>query len=246
MTTNIKIAWGVVSLIIIVLVGLYAYPNAWKVSSSNSASNQIGNSFILQGTVSDVYPDKLQIIVSKNSVEKTVFIDPSTKIERSVLQNGANGAVEKQLIAEVNISDIQKGNMVLIQYQSEKDSVLNGVSQIAFVVDGNVDTYTKQALSPDADTYLKGSIVSIDSTGKTLQYKPYLVNVIGTETITVAIPDGIKVYRVDDPARVAILHARIPAPLSDLLSGRIVFLLADPAALKQGKIVPQAFIVVGT
>ncbi len=199
---------------------------------------------ILQGTVTGVDAGKMQITLqaSTTSPLKVVTISQTTKIEKIISQKDAKGIVEKQALIEVNIDDVQKGGLVTVVYQSEKDGILSGVSRITFVVEGNIDAYFKSQAA-NQTPYLKGQVVAIDIAGKMLQYKPVMFDTISTTTISVAIPDGIPVYRVDDPARVAVTYARTAVALANIQPGQTIFIMADAISLKAGKVVPQAFII---
>ena len=241
--TNTKIVWAVV--VLIVVSGLvYAFLPAKNDTQQKAQEVTQNPSLILQGTVTGANAEKMQITVQASTTNplKVVNITPATKIEKIISQKNAKGEVEKQAVQEVNISDMQKGNKVTVVYQSEKDGVLSGVSHVSFVVEANIDAYFK-AQATNRTPYLKGQVMSIDIAGKSLTYTPYIFNTLATTTTSVAIPDGIAVYRIDDPARVAITYARTPATLADIQPGQTVFIAADPAALKTGKIVAQAFII---
>lgn len=238
---NTKVAWGIMVLII-VAGGLYAYSlsSSRKAPVASVTENVDVPPLTLQATVTSVSPDKLEIIVTKDSVEKTVVIHPATKIEKMLSQKSTSSTEGKQASLEVNISDLTKGDVVTIEYQSEKASTLDGVSKISFttVVD-SIDTYLKQLAQADTSRYAKGTIVSVDLAGKNIQF-----TTVGTTTeSSVPIPDGVAVYRVDDSLRAPITHARTAATLADLKTGEIFSFSLDTNMLKEGKIVPQAFII---
>ena len=257
--TNTKIVWAVV--VLIVVSGLvYAFLPA-KNNTQQKAQEAVQNpSLVLQGTVTGVDAEKMQITidtvvtkvmgtekippppVSTTIVGKTVVITPATKIEKIISQKNAKGEVEKQGLAEVNIGDVQKGTQVTVVYESEKDGVLSGVSQVSFVVEANIEEYfTAQAANQTP--YIKGQVVAVDIAGKSLSYNPYFFNTLATTTTSVAFTADIPVYEIDDPNRVAITYARTVATLADIRSGQTIFIAADPAALKTGKVVAQAFII---
>ena len=83
----------------------------------------------------------------------------------------------------------------------------------------------------------------MDIAGKTLQYNPYIFNTLATTTASVAIPDGVAVYRVDDPARVSITYARTAATLADIKPSQTIFIMADAVSLKARRVIPQALII---
>lgn len=243
---NTKIGW-ILAILVVVAGGVYAYTHYAKGPTAASVpQEQIAPStLILQGAVTGVDADKLQITiatVASTSAQKIVTISPATKIEKIISQKDAKGVVEKQGIAEVNIIDVPKGSQVTVVYQSDTNNVLSGVSQITFVVEGNIDAYFK-AQAESQTSYSKGQVVAVDIAGKSLSYKPFFFNTLATTTASVAIPDGIAVYRIDDPTRVAITYARTAATLADIQPGQTILIAADPAALKAGKMVPQAFII---
>lgn len=241
--TNTKIIWAVIALVA-VSAGVYIFALPQKEPTASVVGEQTAPSRIAQGTVVGAYPDRLEVVVAVDSVEKIAKISQATKIEKVISQKNASGVVEKQALAEVNIGDVPKGTLVTIIYQSDTNNVLSGVGQITFVVEGNIDIYFKSQAT-NQSPYLKGQVVALDIAGRTLQYKPYFFNTLGTTTASVAIPDGISVYRIDDPARVSITYARTTATLTDIQPGQVIFILADPPALKAGKVVPQAFIISG-
>src|SRR3989344_280420 len=214
MTTNTNI--GIVLVIVaLVVAGGVAYvfippKNIPQQSVQNAQEVTQSPTLMLQGTVTGVDAGKMQITlqVSTTSPLKVVTISQMTKIEKIISQKDAKGIVEKQGVTEVNIEDLQKGSLVTVFYQSEKDGVLSNVSRITFVVEGNVEAYFKSQAT-NQTPYLKGQVVAMDIAGKTLQYKPVLFDTVSTTTtMSVTIYDGIPVYRVDDPLRASIIHAR--------------------------------------
>lgn len=214
------------------------------VEVATSTATRESSPLILQGTVTGVDAVKMQITlqVSTTSPLKVITISPATKIEKVISQKGAKGAEEKRAVMEVNIEDVQKGSIVTITYQSEKDGVLSGVSRVSSVVDGNIDAYFKSQAA-NQTPYLKVQVVAIDTAGKILQYKPVMFNTVSTTTVSVAIPDGIPVYRVDDPLLVPIIHARTVVALTDIRPDQIIFIMTDAKSIKAGKIVPRAFVI---
>jgi len=259
MKQNTNIVWGVIGLIIIAAV-IYFYPGIQNILQRNAkVEAPQGNekkSLIMQGKITGVYPDTMKIAISSVSlagapkqtptgVEKTVTIDSATKIEKIISQKNSSGVLEKQVLAEVNIGDVPKGDLATIEYQLEEGSVLGGVSRVVFTVDGNVDAYMKQVPQMGTIAYVKSEVVSVDLGGKSLQHKPYLFNAVGATTMSIAIPDGISVYRVDDPIRVSIIHAREAATLADVKPGQVIFFMIYAKMLREGKSIPQAFIISG-
>ena len=204
-----------------------------------------GPTLVLQGTVTGVDANKMQITLQASTASslKIAIISQATKIEKIISQKDANGTVEKQAVIEVNIEDVQKGSLVTVFYQSEKDGVLSNVSRITFVIEGNVEAYFKSQAT-NQTSYLKGQVVAIDIAGKNLTYKPVIFDTVSTTTtMSVTIYDGIPVYRVDDPLRASIIHARTIAKITDIQPNQTIFIMADAVALKTGKIVPQALII---
>lgn len=252
MTMNIKIMWGIGALAV-VAAGVGAYLLFGNAANKNSETNAIAVQSvarIFQGTVTSVSKENMQISVtgiagSTDPFEKTVMISPATKIEKVLSQKNSKGDVEKQLLIEVNMSDLVKGDKVTVAYATEEFSVLSGVSSVLVAVDGNVDAYVNQAPQSEMTVYLKVDVVSIDTAGKKLVYHPYIFGKIGEMTISVAIPDEINVYRVDDPMRVSITHARTTATLADIQPGETIFVMANKNSLQAGRVVPLAFIISG-
>lgn len=239
-----KIAWGVIAFVIIA-GGAYAYMLSQKAPAPGTTKEQPVPTIILQGTIIDVNADKLQITVqaSSTSPAKTVTVSPATKIERVISQKDAQGAVEKQSLTEVDIGEVKKGSPVTITYQSEKDGVLSGVSEIVFSVEGSLDM--NQTAQPIASVYMKSEIVAVDLAKNIITYKPYVFATVGATTASTTVSAGIKVYRVDNPLRLSILHARTAAALADLQTGQTVFFTVAEKTLKEGKIVPSAVIIIG-
>ena len=243
MTTNTKIAWSVVA-ILILMICIYAFSSSQKIPMTGIGSQSV-SSFLLQGTVTGISTDKSEITVVANGVEKIVMIDPATKIEQVLSQKNAAGTIEKQITTEVNVSDVLKGSQVTINYQSEKASVLSGVNTVVFSVDGSVNAFLKTP-QPIANTYMEAQVVGMDFSRTHLQYKPYLFDTVGTTTMTMTIPSNISVYRVNDSLRLSIIHARVPASLADLYPGTSIFFVIAGPAQKNGIIVPQSIIISGT
>lgn len=252
MAMNIKVALLVTALVVAggagyaILTVQPASNNSVPVADVADTSAPESSPLVLQGTVTGVDASKMQILLQASTTNplKVVNVTPSTKIEKVISQKDAKGIVEKQSLIEVNIEDVRNGNPVTVVYQSEKDGVLSGVSRITFVVDGNIEAYFKSQ-SASQTPYLKGQVVAIDIAGKTLQYKPIFFDTVGTTTTSVDIPDGISVYRVADPLRISIIHARTAVTLADIQPGRTVFIMANDKSIKAGKVAPQAFIISG-
>ena len=240
LVTALIVAGGVVYTVLTVQPASNRVPVADTAGTSAAESSPL----VLQGTVTGVDASKMQITlqVSTTSPLKIVTISQATKIEKIISQKDAKGIEEKRASAEVNIEDVQKGSLVTVIYQSEKDGVLSDVSRITFVIEGNIDAYFKSQ-SASQTPYLKGQVVAIDIAGKMLQYKPVMFETVSTTTMSIAIPDGVPVYRVDDPARVSIAHARTTAKLSDIQPSQTIFIMADAQSIKAGKVVPQALII---
>ncbi|MHB1118005.1 MAG: hypothetical protein ACYCZ7_00530 [Minisyncoccota bacterium] len=252
MKQNTKIMWGVVAFIVAAVFVIYLYPRIQERAKVEVPQEEKKASLILQGNITAVDTKNLTLTImtapsakSFASVEKTVTIEPSTKIEKVISQKNASGIVEKQALIEVDIPNVLKGSLATIEYTSEKDSVLGGVSRVVFVVEGDVDAYMKQTPQPSASAYVKGEVVSVDLTGKSLQYKPHIFDIVGATTMSITIPEGASVYRVDDPLRVSIIHAWETATLADVKYGQTIFFVMDKKLLEQGKLIPQAFIIAG-
>lgn len=253
MTTNIKIALLITALVVAGGIGYTVFTvlhsdNTVPVADVADTSAPENSPLVLQGTVTGVDAVKMRISLNASTTNqfKTANITPSTKIEKVISQKNAKGVVEKQALIEVNIDDVQKGDLVTVSYESEKDNVLDGVMTVVFTVDGNVDAYFTQVAESQAGypvAYIKGQVIAVDVDGKILQYKPFFFNTPGTTTMSVAIPAGISVYRVDDSRRVAIVHARTATTLTDMQKGQIIFLLADSKSLEAGNIIPNAFVI---
>lgn len=239
METNTGIGARIMLIVaILAVVGgvVYVLQNAQKETKSSA--------MVLQGTVTGADVDGMRITINTAMTNplKVVAVSQATKIEKIISQKDAGGKVEKQAVIEVNIGDVQKGSLVTVFYQSEKDGVLSGASRITFFIEKNIDAYFKSQ-SASQTPYIKGQVVAIDIAGKTLQYKPIMFDTTSTTTMSVSIPDDISVYRVDDPARISITHARTTTKLADVQSGQTIFIMADAALIKTGKIVPQALII---
>ena len=241
--TNTKIILMVAILVVIGGVA-YAFLPARNGTQQNAQETTQDSTLVLQGTVTGVDASKMQVTLNASTTNplKVATVTSATKIEKVISQNDAKGAVEKQAVIEVNIEDVKKGGLVTVIYQSEKDGVLSGVSRITFVIEGNIDAYFKSQ-SASQISYIKGQVVAVNIAEKTLQYNPIVFGTLSTTTASVAYSDGVSVYRVDDPARVSIVHARTVATLADIRQGQTVFIGADSKSLKEGKVVPQAFII---
>ena len=231
--------------VLVVIGGVaYAFLPARNGTQQNAQETTQDSTLVLQGTVTGVDASKMQVTLNASTTNplKVAIVTSATKIEKVISQKDASGKVEKQAVTEVNIEDVQKGSLVTVFYQSEKDNVLSEVSRITFVVEGNIDAYFKSQ-SASRTPYLKGQVVAIDIEGKNLTYNPIIFNTISTTTMSVAIPDGILVYRVDDSARVAITHARTSAKLTDIQPSQTVFIMADSKSLKADKVVLLTLII---
>jgi len=265
---NTKIVWAIAALILV--GGGVAYVSLRNVAEKNApaatspiplAPQEAGSGpeaapggespdfSMLQGTVTGINPEKLEITVMKDSIEKIARVSPSTKIEKVISQKDVSGIEEKQALEEVNMDSLRKGDAVTVGYQSEKDNALSGVSRITFVVEGNIDEYFKQRVElqkTNPDGYIKGEVVSINITGKVLEYKPYRIDEISTTTVSMSLPENMPVYIVDKNIRVSIIHARTVASLEDVKPGQTIFLKVEKKSiLTGGKIIPQALIISG-
>lgn len=232
-----KITLGIVAFLIVV-GGVYAV-----YLKGGTIREQTVPSFVLQGKVTGVYPDKSEITIMKDSVERTVTIDSATRIKKILSQKNAEGTTEQQAVVEVDIGDIPKESLVIIEYQSEKDFVLGGVDSITFEINGDVDAYLKQTAPTNANMYVEGKVVSVNLEEKSIQYHPYTFSTIGAATMTIALPDGSAVYQVDDSSRIAITHARTAMTLADVKPGQTIFFVVAAKIFQKGKIVPEALII---
>lgn len=251
MPKRVKMMW-VLGLVILFSAGAYGYRHEIaKVLGIGSFTGPEVQLQTVQGRVTEVSADALQIAVTTatTSVPRTVPISPTTKIEKIFSQKNASSTTEEEIPVEVNIEDVQTGTVVTVTYQSEKDSVLSGVSRVTFTSDESVDAYTEQSLqslTADPNGYIKGEVVSVDVTGKKLSYKPYTFITLGTEVMSVTFPENIPVYSVDSALRLTIAHARETIALADIQQGQTIFIMIDRKSLSGNEVVPLAFIVLGT
>lgn len=240
-TDKMKVAFGVGVLLLVVAVS-YLYLNA------NNRQFQAPSFLSIEGKVTSVNPDKLEIVIESSSVAKTIKVNQSTKIIKEIVQKDASGIVERRMFEEKNIEELQNGETVKVQYMSEENNVFSGVVGVTFTVEGDIDEYNKQIVpmmkaAPSA--YLKVQAVSVDLENKKLEYKPYIINTISTTTMNIAFTDTIPVYKIDSAKRVSIVHARTPATLNDIKPDDTLFLMVDNKLLRAGRIVLQAFIIIG-
>ena len=275
----------VLTAIALIIVGgiVYIFLSAKNIPQQNVQNVQHAQevtqnpTLMLQGTVTSVDASKMQITlqVSTTSPLKVITISPATKIEKVISQKDANGKVEKQVMTEVNIEDLQKGSQVSIFYKSERGDVLDGVDRITFTMDGNVDAYIKQLpqtnkapsgppLGPrseemmsappalgagyptvDSYAYVKVEVVSIDLAGKKLSYRPYIFLTLGTTTESIAFPDGIATYRVDSEMQVTTAGAKTAIVLKDIKPKQTIIIQVDKNISPEKIIVPLEFIVLG-
>ncbi|OGG62702.1 hypothetical protein A3I46_01040 [Candidatus Kaiserbacteria bacterium RIFCSPLOWO2_02_FULL_54_13] len=251
MPKRVKMMW-VLGLVILFSAGAYGYRHEIaKVLGIGSFTGPEVQLQTVQGRVTEVSADALQIAVTTatTSVPRTVPISPTTKIEKIFSQKNASSTTEEEIPVEVNIEDVQTGTVVTVTYQSEKDSVLSGVSRVTFTSDESVDAYTEQSLqslTADPNGYIKGEVVSVDVTGKKLSYKPYTFITLGTEVMSVTFPENIPVYSVDSALRLTIAHARETIALADIQQEQTIFIMIDRKSLSGNGVVPLAFIVLGT
>jgi hypothetical protein len=240
-------------LIIIMLVAIstisYIVLSTKDTAPAEDSTNNMDTVFeksplILQGTVTNVNANNMQIIVqiSSTSPLKTVTISQETKIEKVISQKNGEGVTEKQALVEINIDELQTGNQVTVVYRSEKDEALSGVDRVIFVVDGNVDEYFRSQTN-NQNYYIRAQVLSIDMVQKNLIYKPYFLNAIGTTTTNILISDGIPTYKINDPARISITYARTNIALTDIRSGQDIFIKLNPESLKTDKIVAEELII---
>ena len=164
MPKRVKMMW-VLGLVILFSAGAYGYRHEIaKVLGIGSFTGPEVQLQTVQGRVTEVSADALQIAVTTatTSVPRTVPISPTTKIEKIFSQKNASSTTEEEIPVEVNIEDVQTGTVVTVTYQSEKDSVLSGVSRVTFTSDESVDAYTEQSLqslTADPNGYIKGEVV---------------------------------------------------------------------------------------
>lgn len=249
MTTHTKIAWIGIAAIIILAGSSYVYyrlSHKPAAPGSVSTAQQAPAPRIFLGTIVSVASDGSQITVqglpgTKDPFSHTAAILPSTRIEKIVTQTGLDGKPEKQLVVEVDTNALVKGQKVTVEYAGDSDTA----SRIVFVVESNIDAYIKQSAAAAENNmpYLKGRIIAVDPSAKTIRYYPYAFGKVETSEKTVAVPDGVKVYTVDDPVRITITRAWVPATYAALQTNATFFIVADSKALKDGKVVAQAFVV---
>ncbi|MDZ4227518.1 MAG: hypothetical protein U1D26_03510 [Patescibacteria group bacterium] len=248
MPKRVKMLW-VLGLIILFSAGAYGYRyEIAKVLGIGSFTGPEVQLQTVQGRVTEVSADALQIAVTTatTSVPRTVLISPTTKIEKILLQKSADGTIEKEIVAEVNISEVQKEMRVVVSYESENGSVLSGVARVTFTVEGSVDAYTEQSLkslTADPNGYVKGEVVSIDLAKRELAYRAYSFLTLNTKVDYVTFPDDIPVYSVDSALRLTISHAREMIALADIKQGQTVFIMIDRKPLSGNEVVPLAFII---
>lgn len=249
MEKNTKITLFV---LVLILVGIYIYTlprfkeetlKVNKIFKKQAVPSLVS----LQEKVTGVYPDKLKITVTKNSVEKTVIINPNTKIEKVISQINLDGEVEKQAIVEVNISDIKKGSLVNINYQTESFNQLNSVNGISFVVDGNIDALMKEASKSGSNIYMKGEVVSVytDISGRNIKYKTVALNSSAEITNNMPLSDSVLIYKLADQSRVSIIHARVSATVADIKPKQSILFAMDTKALQKGQNIPKAIFILG-
>ena len=251
MPKRVKMMW-VLGLVILFSAGAYGYRHEIaKVLGIGSFTGPEVQLQTVQGRVTEVSADALQIAVTTAtiSVPRTVPISPTTKIEKILLQKSANGTIEKEIVAEVNIEDVQTRTVVTVTYQSEKDSVLSGVSRVTFTSEESVEAHAEQSFeerTADPNGYMKVEVVSIDLVKRELAYRAYSFLTLNTKVDSVTFPDSIPVYSVDSALRLTIAHARETIALADIQQGQTIFIMIDRKSLSGNEVVPLAFIVLGT
>lgn len=200
----------------------------------------------MQGTVTGVDTERMEILTANDSAPKTVLISPTTKIEKILLQKNASSTVETEIPVEVNIGDVQKGTLVTVSYQSEKDSVLSGVSRVAFTSEESVEEHMKQSLElvkANPNGYVRGKVVAIDLVKRELAYRAYSFLTLNTKVDYVTFPDSIPVYKVDSYLRLAVVHARETIALIDIKPGQTIIITVERKSLEKQVVTPLEFTV---
>ena len=190
------------------------------------------------------------IVVSTNAENSTVIVrllseslpliahvTPDTKIQRELVTEFSD---RPNSTIEVNITDIEQGERVSVEYSSLKNGKLMGVEKILLPVNKK---YTREYFAKDSDfdLFLRGRVVAFDEVAGTIEIVPLDAkdnHMNGMpDTITVSLRSGFQVFSIDNLARSPILHARVPASADAIVAEgliSVVFKRSETAEAKKG------------
>ncbi len=250
-TDEMKIAFGVGVLILVIAFALVYIPQMKKSSVTTSpATNTIVDLPTLEGTVVSVDQDKLEITIATSSKQTTLKIKPDTVITETLSLTDDKGVEKDMKSREVNIADVKAGTNLMATFAPIIDGVSSGVVAIDFNATQKFSEYNKEQiqLSLNAENiYISVQVVRLDVTNKVLEYKTYIpTGGVSTTTKSVSLIDNIPVYSVDSTQRAKILHARTPATLSDVKADMPVFIMISVKSLIEQKPLAQAIIITNT
>lgn len=217
-----------------VALGLLYVTNQTKYDSTEKRAVGEIELLSLRGTVVSASSDMSSVVIETESgtstATLTALVENGTRIEKVIRQKNKDGAVERQLIEELNIDDLQKGEEVTVVYSSEENGVLSGISSILWETEANVDDYIqnkKETGDAGMYTYLKSKAVSVDLSSGSVSFNLYMFDNISTATQTIIVSEENPVYAVPESVLVPIIHARAAGILQDLTSDDDFYVIVE-------------------
>lgn len=187
----------------------------------------------LEGNVAAVNPEQNEMTLETTSgtttVKRTISISSGTRIEKVIKQIGAEGNVERQMIEEMNITDLKKGDDVTVVYIPSEDENAFRATSVLQEIRADVDEYIKRKEETNADTYLylRSEAISVDPASRMVGFKLYTFSGLSTTTQIITLADETPLFSVPDQNMVPIVHARTAGSIEDLAPGDAFYVIVE-------------------
>lgn len=246
MTRNTLITSAVAITSLAVLVFLYA--TNIKDEINGDGAPQAANYSSLTGIITSLSSEESQVTVEVEFGTSTRIVtapvDTRTRIEKVIKQKDAEGKIERQLVEDLNIGDLDIGEEVTVVFASENKNSLLGVSSILWQVDANVDEYIKNKENTSTYAYLKSNVVSIDTSNNSITFNLYTFGSLSTTTQTIDLSEEVPLYMVPESSLVPIVHARTTGTLQDLSPGDSFYILVNKKGFSGTVEDPQGIVII--
>lgn len=246
MTRNTLLASVIAFLFLIVLVVLYT--TSTKDVTDIDETPRATEYTSLTGTVTSLSSEKSQVAVEVEFGTSTKIVtapvDTTTRIEKVIKQKDSEGKIERQLIEELNIDDLAKGEEVTVVFTSEEGDILSGVSSILWQIDADVDEYVKNKEDTSTYAYLKSNVAFVDASSGSITFNLYTFGSLSTTTQTIDLSEKIPLYKVSESALVPIVHARTAGTLQDLAPGDSFYILVNKKGFSGTVEDPQGIVII--
>lgn len=175
----------------------------------------------------------------------TVLVGRDTRIQKMVQQKNGSGAIERQLIEELNVGDLAKGDEVTVIYSSDISEIKTPslADTILLKKDSDVDDYIKNKIDNGQYLYLKSKATAVDMPRGIVSFSLYTFGSLSTTTQDVTLNERIPVYTVTEDSLVPIIHARAIGTIQDISLGTTFYLMTEKKGF-DGKIKNPTGIIV--